>query len=177
MTWMSCRWRVMVWRKNRDWRHHPVMPPIAWNCDVGENSACAAWLYCISVLIYCLYLSGAFAKLGNSTISFVTCVCLSVGIVKLGSHLTDFHEMWYLSFFSKNCRENPSFIKIGQECLHYIKTTRHVIKKNPTRCNNVSKFYYSIFIWSSTCFGRHTAHRQEPKTALAASGFSYVEGC
>ena len=51
------------------------------------------------------------------------------------------------------------------------------IKKNPTRCNNVSKFYYSIFIWSSKCFGRHTAHHQEPKTALAVSGFSYVEGC
>jgi len=50
-------------------------------------------------------------------------------------------------------------------------------KKNPTRCNNVSKFYYSIFIWSSTCFGRHTAHHQVPETALAASGFSYVEGC
>ena len=27
------------------------------------------------------------------------------------------------------------------------------------------------------CFGRHTAHHQEPKTALAASGFAYVEGC
>jgi len=51
------------------------------------------------------------------------------------------------------------------------------IKKNPTICNNVSKFYYSIIMWSSTCFGRHTAHHQEPKTALAASGFSYVEGC
>jgi len=51
------------------------------------------------------------------------------------------------------------------------------MKKNPTRCNNVSKFYYSLFIWSSTCFGRHAAHHQEPKTALAASGFSYVEGC
>jgi len=24
---------------------------------------------------------------------------------------------------------------------------------------------------------RHTAHHQEPKTALAASGFAYVEGC
>jgi len=50
-------------------------------------------------------------------------------------------------------------------------------KKNPTRSNSVSKFYYSIFIWSSTCFGWHTAHRQEPKTALAVSGFAYVEGC
>jgi hypothetical protein len=51
------------------------------------------------------------------------------------------------------------------------------IQRNTTRCNGVSKFYYSIFIWSSTCFRRHTAHHQEPKTALAASGFTYVEGC
>ena len=49
-------------------------------------------------------------------------------------------------------------------------------KENPTRRNSVSTFYF-IFIWSSTCFGRHTAHHQEPKTALAASGFAYVEGC
>ena len=48
--------------------------------------------------------------------------------------------------------------------------------ENPTRCHSVSKFYL-IFIWSSTCFGRHTAHHQEPKTALAASGFACVEGC
>jgi hypothetical protein len=37
--------------------------------------------------------------------------------------------------------------------------------------------FYFIIIWSSTCFGRHTAHNQEPKTALAASGFAYVVGC
>jgi len=48
-------------------------------------------------------------------------------------------------------------------------------KENPTRCNSVSEFY-PIFTWSSTCFGRHTAHYQEPKTTLAASGFAYVEG-
>jgi len=48
--------------------------------------------------------------------------------------------------------------------------------ENPTRSHSVSKFYFT-FIWSSTCFGRHTAHHQEPETALAASGFSYVEGC
>ena len=52
----------------------------------------------------------------------------------------------------------------------------HFIKRIPTKCINLSKFYYSIFIWSSTCFGRHTAHLQESKTALAASDFSYVEG-
>jgi len=48
--------------------------------------------------------------------------------------------------------------------------------KNPTGCNSVSKFYFK-FMWSSTCFGRHPAHHQEPKTALATSGFAYVEGC
>ena len=42
--------------------------------------------------------------------------------------------------------------------------------------NSVSKFYF-IFIWSSTCFRWHTAHHQEPQTALAASSFAYVEGC
>ena len=55
--------------------------------------------------------------------------------------------------------------------------TRVIIHiENPKRCNSISKFYF-ISIWSSTCFGRHTAHHQEPKTALAASGFAYVEGC
>jgi hypothetical protein len=51
------------------------------------------------------------------------------------------------------------------------------IQKNPTRCKNVLKFYYSIFIWSSTGFGRKTAYHQEPKTTLATSGFLYVKGC
>ena len=39
------------------------------------------------------------------------------------------------------------------------------------------KIYYSMFTGSSTCFGRHTAHHQELKTALAASGFAYMKGC
>jgi len=39
------------------------------------------------------------------------------------------------------------------------------------------KINYSIFIWSSTCFGRHTDPHQEPKTALASYGFAYVESC
>jgi len=38
-------------------------------------------------------------------------------------------------------------------------------------------FIIRCFKWSSTCFGRHTTHHQEPKTAQAASGFAYVEGC
>jgi hypothetical protein len=33
------------------------------------------------------------------------------------------------------------------------------------------RLLYSIFIWSSACFGRHTAHNQVPKTVLVVSGF------
>jgi len=32
--------------------------------------------------------------------------------------------------------------------------------------------YYSTFICGSTCFGRLSAHHQERKTALGASGFT-----
>jgi len=72
--------------------------------------------------------------------------------------------------FVISCRLSKQEAILVQTCVKFI-------NKNPTRCNIVSKFYYSIFIWSSTCFGRHTAHNQKPKTALAASYFSYVEGC
>jgi len=45
----------------------------------------------------------------------------------------------------------------------------HTEKSN--KMQQYIKIHYFIFIWSSTCFGRHTAHHQELKTALAASGF------
>jgi len=49
--------------------------------------------------------------------------------------------------------------------------------KKSNKMQQCIRIYYSIFIWSSLCFGRHTAHHQEPKTALAASGFAYMWGC
>jgi hypothetical protein len=66
--------------------------------------------------------------------------------------------------FSKFLRSswNTAYHKIHKEIL--------------TRFNIVTKFYF-IFIWRSTCFGRHTAHHQELKTALTASGFASVDVC
>jgi hypothetical protein len=62
---------------------------------------------------------GVFWKLRKATISFVMSVRLSVRpsvhTEQLGSHWTDFHEIWYLKNFSKICRDNSSYIKIGQE--------------------------------------------------------------
>jgi hypothetical protein len=54
-------------------------------------------------------------------------------------------------------------------------STVHTKKSN--KMQQCIKICYSIFIRSSTCFGRHTAQHQEPKTALAASSFAYVQGC
>jgi len=39
------------------------------------------------------------------------------------------------------------------------------------------KILFHIYMKLTTRFGRHTAHHQEPKTAQAASGFAYMEGC
>jgi len=55
---------------------------------------------------------------------------------------------------------------------------RRFLQRKPQQDATVyQNFIIPCFKWSSTCFGRHTAHRQEPKTAQAASGFAYVEGC
>jgi len=54
--------------------------------------------------------------LASSCLPVCPPVCPSVSIKKLGSHMTDFHEIWYLSiFFPKICRENSSFIEIIHE--------------------------------------------------------------
>ena len=48
----------------------------------------------------CVFL-GAFAKLRKALIGVVVSVLPSVVKEQLGSHWTDFHEIWYLSFFRK----------------------------------------------------------------------------
>jgi hypothetical protein len=51
-------------------------------------------------------------------------------------------------------------------------------RENPNKMQQFIKVLLFLnFKWSSTCFGWHTAHHEEPKTAHAASGFAYVEGC
>jgi hypothetical protein len=72
-----------------------------------------------------------------------------------------------------------SKVNITQQLYRIIYTGLKVRKFSYRKSNNTLQCIkiYFIFIWSSTCFGRHTAHHQEPKTALAASGFTYVAGC
>ena len=73
-----------------------------------------------------LKLSGAFAKLRKAVIKFIVSVGPSVRTKKLGSCWTDFHEIWYSSYFPKIWRQNSSFIHIWQEWrMLYIKTNIH----------------------------------------------------
>jgi len=51
-----------------------------------------------------------------------------------------------------------------------VPTFRYIHIEKSKKMQQCIKIYYSIFVWSSTCFGRRTAHHQEPKTALAAFG-------
>ena len=44
---------------------------------------------------------GAFSKLWNATISFI----MSVYMEQLGSHWTDFYEMWCLCIFLKSVKK------------------------------------------------------------------------
>jgi hypothetical protein len=66
------------------------------------------------------------------------------------------------------------------DCRPDVRGSVHFSKIHTEKSNKMQhciKLYYFVFIWSSTCFGRHTARHQEPKSALVASGFAYVEGC
>jgi len=67
-----------------------------------------------------------FAKLRKATINFVMSVRPSVHKEQLGSHWTDFHEIWCVSIFLKICREKSIYIKISQELpLLYKKNNIH----------------------------------------------------
>ena len=58
--------------------------------------------------------------LASSCLSVRTFLCME----ELGSHWTDFYEIWYLRIISKIRRESSSFIKIGQVWrVLYMKTT------------------------------------------------------
>ena len=83
-----------------------------------------------------------------------------------------------------SCTQYPSLQFCHTQISWYMHIHRHSKSKGglihieiANKTQQCIRIYYSMFIWSSTCFGRHTAHHQEPKTALAASGFAYVKGC
>ena len=48
-----------------------------------------------------MWFPGAFTKLRKATISLVVSVRPSVLVEQLGSHWTDFHEIWFMAIFRK----------------------------------------------------------------------------
>jgi hypothetical protein len=47
------------------------------------------------------YFLGVFEKLRDATVGHVFSICRSLRMEQLGSHWTDFHEIWYLHFFRR----------------------------------------------------------------------------
>ena len=85
-----------------------------WSCTAGYKFlGCwdlAAQHACCSVC--CVW--GAFTNLRKKK-WLLTSSCPSVSTEQLVSHRPYFHENLIFPYFSKICRENPSFIKIGEE--------------------------------------------------------------
>jgi hypothetical protein len=50
---------------------------------------------------------GVFTKLWKATITFIMSVCME----QLGSHWTDFHEIWYLSIFQNSVKKIQVLLK------------------------------------------------------------------
>jgi hypothetical protein len=96
----------------------------------------------------------------------------------------EYRVLWSsVKFQNQNCfalKDRKFPVKRFPLIKHDVRGSVHhstIHKEKSSKMKQFIKIYYSIFIWSSTCFGLHTAHHQEPKTALAASGFAYVKGC
>jgi hypothetical protein len=50
-------------------------------------------------------------------------------------------------------------------------------KECPPTCNSVPEFLFHVYMKLLNMFRVTPAHHREPKTALTASGFAYLEGC
>jgi len=71
---------------------------------------------------------GAFSKLRKATISFAMSVRPSIRMEQLGSHWTDFHEIWYLNifFFRKSAEKIQVLLKSDQGNGYLIGIPTHI---------------------------------------------------
>jgi len=104
---------------------------------------------------------------------------------KIGSHtikyfiVTSTNNLMLVKITFYYNRFDLLIVKIKATVLYYMMpwTNTKIHEEKSNKMQQCIKILLFQFLWSSTCFGRHAAHHQEPKTALAATGFSYVEGC
>jgi hypothetical protein len=102
---------------------------------------------------------GAFAKLRKAIISFVRSVILSVHMEKLGSHWTDFREIWYLRIFRRPVEKIQFSLKSNKNKGYFtwnifiisrvfLPRMRNVSDKT-CRENQNTHFLFSNFFWTS----------------------------
>jgi hypothetical protein len=93
---------------------------------------------------------GALAKLRKATINFAMSVCPSCGMEQLGSHWTDFLEIWYMFIFRKSVKK----IQVSSKCDNdghftfmivspsFLRKMKNVSDKS---CRENTHFMYNIY--------------------------------
>jgi hypothetical protein len=104
------------------------------------------WVKYHSSIYRCL---GTFAKLRKATINLV----VSVLPERLGSHWTDFHEIWYLSIFRKKkpVEKLQVSLKPDEYRVLYRRTTRHF-------WSSLSQFFLEWDVSDKSCRENQNTH-------------------
>jgi hypothetical protein len=77
----------------------------------------------------------------------------------------NWHQNFFKTYSNKVGHNRHTYVVVDVSgSMHHSRI--HTEKSN--KMQQCIRIYYSMFIWSSTCFRRHNAHHQEPKTVLAA---------
>ena len=102
----------------------------------------------------------------------------------LENRSTDLHEIWYweiLVGFVRTLQFNTKFLlvitSVRRRTSHLTRTTKQLPShRKSNKMQQRIKILFHIYM-KLAMFRAHTARHQELKTALAVSGFAYVEGC
>jgi hypothetical protein len=104
---------VGVWRCHQDVGERSVTERVKDKLEYVKSRRSTPSFGFSSLLLFLPFFLRLFSKIVKSDY-YLPHACLSVQLEQLGYYWKDFHKNWNLSIFSNVCRENSSFIKIGQ---------------------------------------------------------------
>jgi hypothetical protein len=80
-------------------------------------------------------LSGVYAKLRIAAVSSCPSACPSVRIKQLGSHWTDFHEIWYLIIFRNYVEKIQFSLKCDNNNVYFTWRRMYIYDSTSVRCS------------------------------------------
>jgi hypothetical protein len=94
--------------------------------NISRHLSESCCLHCHGTETHCCSFLGVFARLRKATISFVVSFHPSLRTEQLGSHWTDFHEIWYLNIFEKSVQKIEVLLKSDKNDWHFTWTPTHI---------------------------------------------------